>query len=750
MKIKFIFFAFCLSLLKSWSQIPKQLDSLLALESKSTKQDTSRINLLLKISFQFATLDTSKADLYANKAYSIAKSINDDKSLGNCMNNFGRRCYFKRQFPKAIAYFEKASLYFETCNYKKGLGSALNNIGAIYKELGEYQKSIEYQKKSLAINTEIKNEEAIANNNVNLGNCYNDLGKYRLAMDHFIKAQAVYEKLKNRESLSIVFQNLSNIHFNLRQIPKAKEYAYKNLELRKTKASDKIATSYANIILASIFLEEKDLINARKYFNEALIYSNEMGDQMSLAYVYLNYSKIYTREKKYDSALVSAKKSLQISKDMGAKQLLLESINLLADANYYAGNFMQAEKDFKEGYILAQELKNETSISNLSYGLGKSEYELGKYKIAYDHLLIYAILKDSILSKETLNLTSEMNAKYEAEKKDLQIKNQSLEIDAKQKQNEAKTRLLWFGALAIVSIAIFAFFAFKNYHKTKRANLIIESQKAQVEFKNEEITRQKELVDIKQKEIIDSINYAKRIQQAVLTGEDVWNKISKEHFIVFKPKDIVSGDFYWAYNTPNGRSVFALADCTGHGVPGGFMSMLGNSFLNEIVVENKIFKADEILNKLRSKIISALEQKGMTEQKDGMDISLCVWNKMDNTLEFAGANNPLWLLRHRQITEYKADKMPIGTYLETEHPFNSMVIPLQKGDIIYLSTDGYADQFGGERGKKMKYKPFMDLLIRISDQDTLSQKENLERTFEAWKGSYEQIDDVSVIGIKVI
>ena len=230
----------------------------------------------------------------------------------------------------------------------------------------------------------------------------------------------------------------------------------------------------------------------------------------------------------------------------------------------------------------------------------------------------------------------------------------------------------------------------------------------------------------------------------------------------------MSGDFYWAYNTPSNRSIFVLADCTGHGVPGGFMSMLGNSFLNEIVVENKIFKANEILNKLRSKIIHALEQKGGTQQKDGMDMSLCVWNKLDNTLEFAGANNPLWLLRtnvsssassdqssgrrveNRELLEYKADKMPIGLYLEEEKPFTSVTIQLQAGDIIYLSTDGYADQFGGPKGKKLKYKALIESLIKNSHLDMLTQKAQLEIVFNDWKSHHEQVDDVSVIGVKIL
>lgn len=376
--------------------------------------------------------------------------------------------------------------------------------------------------------------------------------------------------------------------------------------------------------------------------------------------------------------------------------------------------------------------------------------KIGKYKEALEYNKLAQALKDS-LNNESLKKESykkELDFDYSKKKAidSLQVVANEKITEAKFKQEKTQRYALYGGLIVLIGVAIFIF---NRLQITRKQNLIIENQKMEVELKNEEITHQKELVEEKQKEIIDSINYAKRIQQAVLTGDDVWNKVSKEHFILFKPKDIVSGDFYWAYNTPNNRSVFALADCTGHGVPGGFMSMLGNSFLNEIVVENKIFKADEILNKLRSKIIKALEQKGGTQQKDGMDISLCVWNKLDNTLEFAGANNPLWLLRGSELQEYKADKMPIGTYLENEVPFSSTNIQLQKGDIIFLSTDGYADQFGGPKGKKYKYKPLIEGLIRNSNLPMEEQKIALDNTFNQWKHHHDQVDDVSVIGVKV-
>ncbi len=590
-------------------------------------------------------------------------------------------------------------------------GDVFVQFGNSYHMENKMDSALSYYKKALVYFQKTGNDKGIGKVYQSFALVKNSTGDFSGAIEDSKKAAVIFEKINWRVGVINVYNNIASSCVKLNNYPGAISYA-------------KMAFSNSKLLNDSL-----------KYYSMMSSYGSKLchSSQVDSAIYYVNLSSSFLEKNTMYNLLIPAYINLALVLDSkgpafqkATKAALLKAKNysLLSGAK---DNLRFVYKDLAMVYLF------------------EKNYDSAKYYFSQTLSVI-----DTLAQQQAMQLTHEMEAKYETEKKELQIQNQSLEIDFKERQNEQKSFIILLGSLALLGSGFFGVIAFVNFRKTKKANLIIENQKMQVEFKNEEITRQKELVDIKQKEIIDSINYAKRIQQAVLTGEDVWNKISKEHFIVFKPKDIVSGDFYWAYNTPNGRSVFALADCTGHGVPGGFMSMLGNSFLNEIVVENKIFKADEILNKLRSKIISALEQKGMTEQKDGMDISLCVWNKMDNTLEFAGANNPLWLLRHRQITEYKADKMPIGTYLETEHPFNSMVIPLQKGDIIYLSTDGYADQFGGERGKKMKYKPFMDLLIQISDQDTLSQKENLEKTFEAWKGSYEQIDDVSVIGIKVI
>ncbi len=252
------------------------------------------------------------------------------------------------------------------------------------------------------------------------------------------------------------------------------------------------------------------------------------------------------------------------------------------------------------------------------------------------------------------------------------------------------------------------------------------------------------------KAITDSIHYASRIQDAIFPKKENFEKNFSDYFVINKPYDIVSGDFYWILKREN-KLFFTVADCTGHGVPGAFMSMLGISFLNEIVTNNKYIPANEILNELRKNIINALHQSGKSgESRDGMDISLCILEEEYSKLQFAGANNPLYLIRNNELQEIKADKMPIG-YYEKQNSFKNNEIQVEKEDILYLFTDGYADQFGGPTpsGKKFKYKAFKQLLLDNSNKPMLEQKNVLEDSFEAWKGKLNQIDDICIVGLKI-
>lgn len=276
-----------------------------------------------------------------------------------------------------------------------------------------------------------------------------------------------------------------------------------------------------------------------------------------------------------------------------------------------------------------------------------------------------------------------------------------------------------------------------------------EELERKVEERTAEVVEQKEIIEEKNRELTDSIYYAQRIQQSILPDQDQLSKQLSEHFIYFKPKDIVSGDFYW-YAAHHDSVLVAVVDCTGHGVPGGFMSMLGSGLLNQIVNEELKLEPAEILNHLRERVILALKQTGAEgENRDGMDVSLCRIIKSTGTLQFAGANNSLYLVRNGELQELKADKQPIGIHVGERIPFTQHEVKLQPNDHLYMSSDGYADQFGGPKGKKFKTSNFEKLLLQISNFAMPEQCRQIDQIFNDWKSDYEQLDDICVVGIKL-
>jgi ligand-binding sensor domain-containing protein/serine phosphatase RsbU (regulator of sigma subunit) len=308
-------------------------------------------------------------------------------------------------------------------------------------------------------------------------------------------------------------------------------------------------------------------------------------------------------------------------------------------------------------------------------------------------------------------------------------------------------RTKWFYAMCALTLALMGY----SYIRWREKKLLEEKAvlEEKVQQRTTELREEKEKVEAAHKDIKDSITYAKRIQTAILPQDRQFAALLPHSFVLFKPKDIVSGDFYWIAQTSE-HVFFVAADCTGHGVPGGFMTMLGTSLLNEIVNEKNITEPAHILGQLREKIIASLRQTGASgESKDGMDMVLCRLHRSGKLLTYAGANNSLYLVRGNALKEFKPDKQPIGFYGDDPRPFTQHDIPLEAGDVIYTFTDGYADQFGGEKGKKFKYKQLEDTLLAIHHEGMQIQKKILEERFEEWKSSYEQVDDVLVIGVKV-
>jgi serine phosphatase RsbU (regulator of sigma subunit) len=276
---------------------------------------------------------------------------------------------------------------------------------------------------------------------------------------------------------------------------------------------------------------------------------------------------------------------------------------------------------------------------------------------------------------------------------------------------------------------------------------ILNLQEKKFEVQRDIVINQHKKIEYQKEEITSSIIAAKKIQQALLPSESMLKEILKDFFIFYKPRDIVSGDFYWV-SKRNKKIIIVAADCTGHGVPGALMSMLGISFLNEIInKEDNIYTA-VILNKLRDRIIEALTHNGI-EAKEGMDISIAIINEENLEMYFSGAFNSCYVIRNCDIIEIKADSMPIGFMTETDKPFTSQKFQLKEGDHIYFTSDGFQDQFGGPRGKKLKSKIFKEFLLRLQNRPMKEQGMVLEEYFDQWKGLQDQVDDVMVIGICV-
>ena len=318
---------------------------------------------------------------------------------------------------------------------------------------------------------------------------------------------------------------------------------------------------------------------------------------------------------------------------------------------------------------------------------------------------------------------------------------------------EKQRLLLYFAIIALILVSGLVYYIYRGYKIKKEANIKLEEKNKLISAQKDEIQKQKEiaesqrdLIAYQKKHITDSIHYAKRIQTALLPSLELFSD-EIDHFVLYKPRDIVSGDFYWVAKI-DGQQMVIAADCTGHGVPGAFMSMLGVSLLNEIILNKRIIQPDQVLNILREYIIQSLKQVVQTSGiKDGMDMCVCLIDFKKNKMQFAGANNPLWIFADGKLNEIKGDKMPVAIH-DNMPPFTNHVVDIKKGDTFYIFSDGYADQFGGPQQKKILNKNFKMLLLKVQNLPMLEQGSKINEFFEDWRKELEQIDDVCVIGIR--
>lgn len=750
--------------------------------SSTEKKDLMKFQALQATAIRFAgnihlgTGDYEKAREFYGRAAPLFEKAGDLKGLSACYSNTGVTFSIQGDYDKAIDEYERALKIARKLDDPGALSQCYTNIGIVYDEKGQYDKALEYFLAALKIDEKSDDALRMAGAYSNIGIVYKAQGLYDKSLAYYQKALATYEKIGAKKQMSDGLNNMGNVYMARKNYDQALDCYNRALSITG-ETGDRRGMSATLSNLGNLHHALGEYNKVEDYYQKSLAIKNEIGDRYGMALLYTNLADLY----------ISLTDSAALTENQ-KKSYLLKAIS-------YA----------QRSYQMGQEMGVVPWINSAAGTLMTAYKKQGLYQKAMEYAEIFIKTNDSLISSEQTRILAEMESRYENEKKQLLIdkmESQKMADDktilAQQAENRRQQIILISVVAGLIIILVFSVIVLRMFRQKKRDNIIlaqqnneIRQQKEEILSQRDEIMAQRDVLHLQKKEITDSITYAKRIQSALLPDLNLilrGNRGITDFFVLYKPRDIVSGDFYWATEV-NGWLLFTVADCTGHGVPGAFMSMLGVSFLNEIVRKKEITDAAAVLNHLRDAVIESLkQQKGFTKEimdesvKDGMDIAFCALNTETLELQFAGANNPLYIVRSPQsavrspqsavcslqssvhsrlptedcglendnwrLIEQKGDKMPIGIH-ERMSSFTLHKVQLHKGDSLYLCSDGFADQYGEKTGKKFMVKKLKEFFLQNAGLHPEEQRQLLVKTFDEWKGASKQIDDVTILGITV-
>lgn len=583
-----------------------------------------------------------------------------------------------------------------------------------------------------------------------LGTLYHRLNYFDKALEYYIESAAVFERLNDKDGIANCYNNIANAYASKGELTldknyygRAIEFHLKCINLRRQSDTSQLSNSYNNIAIVYMYQNQFDL--ALEYLNKAYkIFSAIPEGAGGLDMVTINLGDLYLkramkerRPEDFDKAMGYFKNRMDAYKGSGANDRQIKVLSSIGQILCETGKCREAMKFFRRAMDMSLQIKNKGSIMETSYLLSEALEKQGDLAGAIEYMRLYNQTKDSLVNERNTNAMEQMQALYESNEKDKEIKSLSSENEMQSMRvNRQRTALFTLiGGLALLLLV--ALLLLNRYNIKRKANV--------------ELARAYQKIEIKNNQITDSINYAKRIQTAILPPQETIKAHLKNHFIFYSPKDIVSGDFYWFTHHSN-KSFFAVADCTGHGVPGALMSMIGNTLLNEIVNQKNITDPAEILYHLNEGVIKALRQSGVDimEQDDGMDICVCCLDdKKKNELQYASANLSIYIRSKGVAKELKGDIFSIGGGLGSSGKmFQTKTETLNEGDAVIMSTDGYYDQFGGVNNSKFLVSNFESLIAEIDFVNGNPEKIFRDK-LENWKGQRHQTDDVLVAGFVV-
>ena len=632
----------------------------------------------------------------------ILKKDKEDTNKVNHLNRLSREYINTGRYDTALHYDNIALQLSQKLIFKNGIANSYNNIGFVYYDQGDYPKALDYYLKALKIDEEQKDKNGMAKRLGNIGNVYKDQKDLQKSLDYYFKALKMSEEVGNKQ---VQANNLGNIGI-----------VYK---LQAEAAGENPG------------LESKDSLYKKSldYYFKALKMAEEVGNKNAMATFLGNIGNVYKDQKEFSQALEYSFKALQMNEELGNKNGIARVLGSIGEIYTSVNKYDEAEKHLLRALALDTTIGALTGTMYRQQALSELYEKMGKPAKALEHFKKAMTVKDTLFNANRNKEITNKAMNYEFEKMKAEQEKKDAVAEA---ENKKKNIILFFALTSLLLILVFAGFVFRSLRITRKQKHIIEIQKQKVEEH--------------QKEIIDSITYAKILQDAILPPLHFVKKHLPDSFILYKPKDIVAGDFYWMEVVDN--TIFiAAADCTGHGVSGAIISVVCSNALNRTVNEFGLRDTGKILDKVTELVIETFE-KSDKNVMDGMDISLLSINKTSGEINWSGANNALWYVQNGIVNEIAPDKQPIGKH-DNRKPFTTHSVAHQPNTIFYLYTDGYADQFGGPRGKKFMYRQMEEKVLAICKNPLAEQENELDKVFHAWKGNQDQVDDVCIIGIKI-
>ncbi len=762
LKMKYCFLAFLLFLSFHLSaQNQPKIDSLLQVTT-SNVSDKDKVDSYNQIVHEYQGGDLLKAIQYFEAATQLAKKAAYIEGEVNAYFEIGGIYFVKGDFKKAVYYYKKSLDLSLTNHYISGQASALNGLGNAQRGLGNFSEAIDYFSKAIELFTQLneKRKMAIASNNVGL--IYWDQGDYVTALRAYFKALKIFEELGHSLGIAFCQGNIGHVYAAQKNYQEALQYYFKTLAILE-KVNHQGGLLECHNSIAKVYFQQKTYQPALTSYHKALEISKKTDFKEAIGDNLNGLAEVHIALGQYAQALTYLKQSLEMHQKINLKKGVAETYLILGKLFMKKKEDAKALNYFQQGLKIAQTIGAPELVRDAAELLSQAYQDSGNTTAAFENYRLFIQTRDSLKNDKQTKKILQLEFSRERDSLRFVQEKERLSFEEENKRKAATQNASFIGlTLALILILVLGYFFWdrqKRNQKLAIANQKLAEHNEEINTVNDTLTTTLKTVETQRDDILASITYAQRIQTATLPHNDHFQAMFPDYFIFFKPRNVVSGDFYWISKIEEGPSfekapapekiILAVADCTGHGVPGAFMSMIGNNLLNAIIKEKRILETDKILNQLHNEVRLVLRQKE-TQTHDGMDMVVVSIDRENNILEFAGANSALAYVQNHQLHQIKGDKMPIGgEQRETERIFTPHTIDITSPTTLYLFSDGYQDQFGGPKGKKFMIKRLRKLLFEIYQKPMEQQKDILDETLHRWMGKEEQVDDILIVGLQL-